>query len=94
MTPNQHEIINQHVAQYSNGALYGGTASAFTLWGLNLSELGVIVSALVAVVGLGLQLYVMLRRERREREYHKVRMETLTSDTQGSRSPRQETRLD
>lgn len=86
--------VNQVVSQGSNVSLYGGAATAFTLWGLHLSELGVIVSSSVAVIGLAVQVWVRWRQDKRDREFHLVRMETLRNDAEASRRSRQETRID
>lgn len=37
---------------------YGGAASTVVIWGLHLSELAAIVSAGVAIIGLGVQIWV------------------------------------
>lgn len=40
----------------------GGSISATVFWGLHISDLAVIVSALAAVIGVFLQFYVAMRR--------------------------------
>jgi len=52
---------------------YGGGAGAVAS-GLNLSEIGVIVGIVVAFTGLGFQMWLGLRRDKRERELHRKRM--------------------
>lgn len=79
MFDRQQDIVNSVVSQTPNAATYGGAASAFVFWGLRLADWGVIVSALVAVTGLAVQVFMTLRRDKRERELHRARMETLHS---------------
>lgn len=40
----------------------GGSVSATVFWGLHISDIAVIVSALAAVMGVALQFYVAMRR--------------------------------
>ncbi|MFD0738256.1 holin [Lysobacter koreensis] len=54
-------------------ATYGGGASAF-VFGLSANEVAAIVGALVAVVGLCVQVFYNRRKDRREAEYHAERM--------------------
>lgn len=57
-------------------ATYGGGASAF-IFGLNANEVAAIVGAVVAVVGLCVQIFYNRRKDRREAEYHTERMAEL-----------------
>lgn len=54
-------------------ATYGGGASAF-VFGLSANEVAAIIGALVAVIGLCVQVFYNRRRDRREVEYHSERM--------------------
>ena len=58
-------------------AMYGGSASAITVWGLQLSELAAIISALVAVIGLIVHIWATMRKDRRAEEAHRLEMEGL-----------------
>src|SRR3546814_3096754 len=65
-------------------ATFGGSASAF-LFGLSANEVAAVVGALVAVIGLCVQVFYNRRRDRRETEEHKARMrrsEEHTSELQ------------
>lgn len=55
-------------------ATYGGGASAL-VFGLNANEVAAILGVLVAVAGLCVQVFYNRRRDRREAEYHRERME-------------------
>lgn len=83
--------VNSAPAQ---AATYGGAGGAFVLWGLHLSDLGVIVSAIVALAGFAVQLYLAVVRERREREFYRQRMETMRDDADTSRTSGQKARID
>lgn len=54
-------------------ATYGGGASAF-LFGLSANEVAAVVGAIVAVVGLCVQVYFNRKRDKRETDEHKARM--------------------
>lgn len=56
---------------------YSGATSAAVLWGLHISDVGVIVSMLIAGAGLAVNIWATLRRERREQEQHRLMKETL-----------------
>lgn len=43
---------------------YGGATSAVTMYGLSLGDMGVIVSMVCAVIGVGLQIYVAREKVR------------------------------
>lgn len=90
MSPQQ-----QTVEQASTVATYGGAATSIVFWGLSLSELGVIVSAVVALVGLVVSVVMAVRRDRRERALFNLRMGELRSDnSKTSRQTGKEARLD
>lgn len=60
-------MIQQHLQRaYDNAPsiTYTGAGSSIVLWGLHVSDIGVIVSCIVAVLGLALQYYVAFRRIR------------------------------
>lgn len=67
-----------HVTEkLSEVATYGGATSAGILWGLQISDIGVIVSVVVAVLGFAVSLWFHITRERREQEQHKLIMEMM-----------------
>lgn len=53
----------------------GATASTFMFWGLHLSDIGVIVSSLASLCGVGLQFYVVIRRVRAEKRQQETRQD-------------------
>lgn len=57
-------------------ATYGGSASAF-LFGLSANEVAAVTGALVAVIGLCVQVYYNRRRDRRESAEHGARMAAI-----------------
>lgn len=63
----------------AEAATYGGGASA-VLFGLSANEFAALVGALVAVVGLCVQIYFNRKRDKRETEYHVERMRGLRDD--------------
>lgn len=60
-------------------ATYGGGASA-VVFGLSANELAALVGAAVAVLGLAMQWYFSRQRDRREVEYHRLRMRELLGE--------------
>lgn len=60
-------------------ATYGGGASA-VVFGLSANEIAALVGAAVAVLGLAMQWYFSRRRDRREAEYHRLRMRELLGE--------------
>lgn len=56
----------------TNTAMYGGGGAAITIWGLGLSDIAAIISALVAVGGFVLHVIVTQERRKRERELHEL----------------------
>jgi len=56
---------------------YSGSAVAAVAGWFSLSQLGVIVGIITALIGLAAQIYFSVRRERRERELHKLKVEQL-----------------
>lgn len=60
---------------------YGGGAGAVAAWGLSWPEVAAVVGAIVAVIGLGVQIWAAVRRDKREQELHRKRMSgTPSSD--------------
>ncbi len=58
----------------------GGSVSATVFWGLHISDVAVIVSALAAVLGVVLQFYIALRRIRLlETEMGKAKAKAVTA---------------
>lgn len=53
---------------------YGGGAGAVAAWTLSLGDVAAVVGACVAVIGLALQVWVTLRRDKREAELHRAQM--------------------
>lgn len=51
---------------------YGGAASTFVIWGLHLSDVAAIVSACVALAGLGVQIWVARTKVKVMRETGKA----------------------
>ena len=61
--------LSDHVVALAASALtYGGGGTALLFWGLQLSELGVIVSMFATLCGLALQIWVTRLRIRILRE--------------------------
>lgn len=56
---------------------YGGAVTSLTLWGLRLSDLSVMVSAFVAILGFAVHLWITVKRDRREQEIHLTQLEIL-----------------
>ena len=59
--------------------MYGGAATTGILWGLSVSEVAVIVSALVAVLGFIVHAWSVVRKDRRDGERHAAAMAELKS---------------
>lgn len=75
--------FNTHDPAHVTGvASLASASTSITLFGLSVSELGVIVSAFIAVATFGLHVWYTLRKDRRAREIHKRRLET--GDLDGS----------
>jgi len=67
--------IQSFVEQSASAMTYGGGVSAVAAWGLSWGDVAAVTGATVAVLGLLIQTLFMLRRDRRDREYHRHRME-------------------
>lgn len=75
----QHPI---DAANTSGAVSLVSAASGVTMFGLNMSEVGVLVSALVAVVSCGLHVWYTLRKDKRAKEIHAARLRTGDLDGQ------------
>lgn len=69
--------MDKQVDLGAQSAMYGGAGSAITVWGLQLSEIAAILSALVAVLGFAVHVWYTLQRNRRAEETHRAEMEGL-----------------
>lgn len=58
-------------------AMYGGAATAGAFWHLQLGDVGVIVSMLVAVLGFAVHAWALVRKDRRAQELHQLNVEAL-----------------
>lgn len=52
---------------------YGGAGTTVAS-GLSFNEWGVVIGAVVGLVGLAFQVWLGMRREKRERELHRMKM--------------------
>jgi len=57
--------------------MYGGAAATGLFWGLSVSDIAVILSALVAVAGFIVHAWATIRKDRREKEQHDAHMAEL-----------------
>lgn len=60
--------------------MYAGSLSAVTIWGLSISDLAAIVAAVIALVGFILNRRAAMRREKRELELHKLKVQQLQKE--------------
>jgi len=60
-------------------AMYGGAAATGVLWGLSVSDVAVIGSMIVAVLGFIVHAWATIRKDRREAERHAAAMAELRS---------------
>lgn len=58
-------------------ATYSGATVSAVFWGLSISDLGIIISTTVAVLGFLAHIWLSIRRERRAIERHAATLETL-----------------
>lgn len=65
---------NSAVDTAGQGAMYGGAAVTGVLWGLSVSDVAVIGSMIVAVLGFCVHAWATIRKDRRELEQHKAMM--------------------
>jgi small neutral amino acid transporter SnatA (MarC family) len=71
------EHVHRVVEPLALPVTYGAATTAAVLWGLHISDAGVIVSVFIAAAGFAVNVWATLRRERREQERHRLVMETL-----------------
>lgn len=64
------------IAAVGKNLTYGGGTSA-VVFGLAASDLAALGGLLIALVGLGIQIYFKRKADRREAEYHAARMSDL-----------------
>ena len=69
-------------AHATGQAALASAATSITLFGMSISEVGVIVSAIIAVATFGLHVWYTLRKDARARDIHKRRIES--GDLDGS----------
>lgn len=69
-------------AHVTGQASLASAATSITLFGFSVSELGVIVSAVVALATFALHVWYTLRKDRRAREIHEARLKS--GDLDGS----------
>lgn len=69
-------MTNVDPAHLSGQVSLVSSATSITLFGFSLSEAGAVVSACVAVVTCLLHIWYTLRKDRRDRELHTLRMKT------------------
>lgn len=69
-------------ANVTGQATLVSAGTSITLFGMSMSELGVIVSAIVAVATFALHVWCTLRKDARARDIHKRRIES--GDLDGS----------
>lgn len=62
-------------AHVTGSASLASATTSITLFGMNASEFGVLVSAIVAVLTFGLHVWYTVRKDTRAREIHKRRLE-------------------
>lgn len=77
--------MQQHIydpAQITGQTSLASAATSITLFGLSASELGVAVSAAVAVLTFAMHVWYTVRKDRRAREIHRRRLEL--NDLDGS----------
>lgn len=59
--------MQQHITKVLESGptvTYAGAGSTLVFWGLHISDIAAIISTLCAVIGVGLQIYVVFRRNR------------------------------
>lgn len=69
--------MDKEIDTAAQTAMYGGAGGGIVVWGLQLSDLAAIVSALVAVVGLLVHIWASVKRDRRAEEAHRAEMSRL-----------------
>jgi len=66
-------------------AMYGGSVSGLAAWGLQLSDVAAIISALVAIIGLVVHIWATVRKNARAEEAHRAYMEGMRGATTDER---------
>jgi len=67
--------MNQTLVDKSGeAAMYGGAAATGIMWGLSVSDLAVILSMIVAVLGFIVHAWATIRKDKRELEMHQATM--------------------
>ena len=70
----KHLMTEQMIDKGAQVTTFAGSAVSITVWGLDISDLGVIVSATVAVCGLVVHVWYTLRKDRRAQQAHERAM--------------------
>lgn len=78
--------IHTTLTNTTDAMAIGGAISAVTFWGLSISELGVIVSTIVAVLSLVLRSWVTFRQERRAHKEHIAKLEKIYAEPEADGS--------
>lgn len=84
MTPNDHHSFDNVAEPTAQTMTYGGGIGAVSAWALSWGDVAAIVGVITALVGLGFQVYFGIRRERRQRELHRLQIEKLKEKDDGS----------
>lgn len=71
----QFHVSEKLPEKVSQTMTYGGGATAVTSWGLSWPDIAAIVGATVAVIGLCVQIWATVRRDRRETEMYWQRID-------------------
>lgn len=74
--------LSHDPAHISGQLSLASAATSITLFGFSISEWGVLISAVVAVLTFGLHVWYTVRKDKRAREIHKRRLEI--NDLDGS----------
>jgi hypothetical protein len=70
------QAVEATIAGVANKVTYGGGGFALVM-GLNASEIAAFVGALVAILGLVVQIYYKRKADKRAEELHKLRLEEI-----------------
>lgn len=77
-------MIEQHNIEVgepvSQGTMYSGAGVSAAVWYLELGDILALIATVVTIVGAGFSIYFGLRRERRQRELHKLQIEHLKGE--------------
>ena len=72
---NEHQIEIAEPA--SQGTMYTGAGATGAVWYLELGDTLALIAAAATIIGAGFSIYFGLRRERRQRELHRLHVEKL-----------------